>query len=182
MRRLVRLLTLTQLLIACAADGSAPIYDNQQGTDCSGKCDGADDTGYFLDSYDAARTRFRATAARVAATHPGAELGRYEVPSAIDQDLTTDWVYLPATGTPQRLIIVTSGVHGAEAFVGSAVQEMLMGEWLPAAKLDTTSVLFVHALNPWGYKHRRRVTAAWARRSVSAAAPSCHGCPRGHRR
>jgi hypothetical protein len=116
------------------------------------------DVQYFLDSYDAARGRFRATAAKLITAHAGAETGHYEVPSATDPDLTTDWLYLPATGTPQRLIIITSGVHGAEAFVGSAVQEMLMREWLPRTRLVDTSVLVVHALNPWGYKHRRRVT------------------------
>lgn len=157
MRSLVKLLTLTQLLFGCADAEREPIYDNEDG-DCGGKCDGADSTGYFLGSYDVARSRFRATAARLAASASGAEIGHYDVPSETDGDLTTDWVYVPATGTPQRLVIVTSGVHGAEAFVGSAVQEMLMTEWLPGIRRDDTSVLIVHALNPWGYKHRRRVT------------------------
>jgi hypothetical protein len=152
-----RLVSLALVLAGCAADGPDPIYDNEEGSDCGGKCDGADDTGYFLGSYDSARTRFRATAAELAAAHAGAEVGNYAVPSASDRDLTTDFLYLPAK-TPERLVIFTSGVHGAEAFVGSAVQEMLMRRWLPSVSLDTTSVLFVHAMNPWGYRHRRRVT------------------------
>jgi len=157
MRGLVNLLTLTQLLFGCATSAT-PVLDNEDNGDCGGKCDGADATGYFLGSYEAGRQRFRATAARLAASRPGAEVGHYEVASTTDRDLTTDWLYLPATGTPHRLVIVTSGVHGAEAFVGSAVQEMLMREWLPGLVADDTSVLVVHALNPWGYQHRRRVT------------------------
>ncbi len=157
MRGIVKLLTLTQLVFGCANAAREPIYDNEGG-DCGGKCDSADSSGYFLGSYDGARERFRATSARLAASAPGAERGHYEVASETDDDLTTDWVYLPAIGSPQRLVIVTSGVHGAEAFVGSAVQELLMREWLPGVDRTDTSVLVVHALNPWGYKHRRRVT------------------------
>ena len=143
-------------VISCTTDEREPVYDNEVGADCVGKCDGADGSGLFLGSYDAARTRFRATAKRLAATRAGAEIGALAVPSATDADLTIDFVYLPATGVREKLVIVTSGVHGAEAFVGSAVQEMLMATM--AVDATKTSVLFVHALNPWGYKHRRRVT------------------------
>jgi hypothetical protein len=159
---MVRLRTLFFAVVAalagCATDDHDAVYDNEEGTDCGGKCDSADQTGFFLATYDEARTRFRATAAELAAAHPGAEVGNYAVPSATDSDLTTDFIYLPATGTPEKLVIFTSGVHGAEAFVGSAVQEMLMRRWLPTANLEHTGVLFVHSLNPWGHRHRRRVT------------------------
>ncbi len=157
MRGLVKLLTLTRRLFGYADAQREPSCDDEGG-DCGGTRDSADTSGYFLGSYDGARARFRATAARLAASAPGSEIGHYEVPSQTDRDLTTDWVYLPATGSPQRLVIVTSGVHGAEAFVGSGVQELLMREWLPGVNRADTSVLVVHALNPWGYKHRRRVT------------------------
>jgi hypothetical protein len=151
--------TLAIALSGCAADeGHEPVYDNEETSDCGGKCDGADGTGYFLSSYDSNRARFRATSKDIAATHAKSEIGSYAVPSATDSDLTIDYLYLPAKGTPQKLVIYTSGVHGAEAFVGSAVQEMLMKQWLPKADLTSTSVLFVHSLNPWGHRHKRRVT------------------------
>jgi hypothetical protein len=144
-------------MTACTDSEREPIYDNGAMSDCGGKCDSADATGLFLGSYDAARDRFRATSARIAAEHPAAETGAIAVPSATDADLTIDFLYLPAA-TPDKLVIVTSGVHGAEAFVGSAVQEMMMTRLLPQWDAGRTSVLFVHALNPWGYRHRRRVT------------------------
>jgi len=133
------------LVASCAYEG---IVDAPQ----------ADSTGYFLHSYDDARLRFRATAERLASGHAGAEIDHLAVASATDDDLTIDYVYLPATRSPKKLVIFTSGVHGAEAFVGSGVQEMLMTTWLPSLDFSETSVLVIHSLNPWGYRHGRRVT------------------------
>jgi hypothetical protein len=56
--------------------------------------------------------------------------------------------------SPEELIIHISGTHGPEGHIGSKIQrEFLNG-------LNNTggpSILFVHALNPFGFKYNRRV-------------------------
>ena len=55
----------------------------------------------------------------------------------------------------RRLLLITSGIHGVEGFAGSAVQCAFI-----AAKMQPLpgrAVVLVHALNPWGFAHLRRV-------------------------
>ena len=118
----------------------------------------ASDEGYYLEAgYDEARTRFRLGAAALQEVLPEVEIGQIPVPSETDDDLTMDWLYVPATGSPEKLLIVTSGVHGIEAFAGSAVQQMMLSEIVFAQDRTHLSLLFIHAVNPWGYRHLRRV-------------------------
>ncbi len=56
---------------------------------------------------------------------------------------------------PNRALVHTSGIHGVEGFVGSAVQLGLLKS-LPALKEDTALIL-VHVLNPFGMAWLRRV-------------------------
>lgn len=57
-----------------------------------------------------------------------------------------------------HLMIAMSGTHGAEGFCGSGVQT----GWLRSGMFDTlpadTAVLLIHAINPYGFAHVRRVT------------------------
>ncbi|AWY44235.1 DUF2817 domain-containing protein [Pseudomonas putida] len=71
------------------------------------------------------------------------------------ETLATD-VVLDGPLDASRMLIVISGVHGVEGFTGSAVQTGLLGMALP--KPDDVSVLYVHAINPFGFSHLRRVT------------------------
>ncbi len=53
-----------------------------------------------------------------------------------------------------QLIVFSSGLHGIEGFVGSALQRQFMQD------LNVKSdVLMIHSLNPWGMKNLRRVNA-----------------------
>ena len=60
---------------------------------------------------------------------------------------------------PDRTLIVSSGLHGVEGFIGSAIQLAWLhrlaagGSSLP----DGTRAVFLHALNPYGFAWRRRV-------------------------
>lgn len=73
-----------------------------------------------------------------------------------DEQLCVD---VASIGAPEseRVVIVSSGLHGVEGFFGSAVQlawlEGLTAEWLPPAN---TKVVLVHALNPFGFAWLRR--------------------------
>jgi hypothetical protein len=114
--------------------------------------------GHFEPGYDQSRDAFRRLAERLTTAYRGVERGAIEVPGGRDRDLTIDWLYIPAQAQPGRLLIVTSGIHGVEGPAGSAVQRHFMTEVLPKTDLAEMSVLLVHALNPFGFRHMRRVT------------------------
>ena len=58
---------------------------------------------------------------------------------------------------PEHRIVLTSALHGVEGALGARIQvralEALGHEGLP----DGVGVTFVHAVNPWGFAHGRRV-------------------------
>lgn len=103
-------------------------------------------------TYDECRTRFRraATAAGVAVeSHAIAARG----PDG--QELTIDLVAF-GTRRPRRALLIMSGVHGVEGFVGSALQCDLVSRLDPATLPDDMAVVVVHSVNPWGMAWWRR--------------------------
>ena len=107
---------------------------------------------HFRPTYAAAREAFRTAAA---ARGLKVESHRNPAKGAEGEELTTDVAVLgPADAS--RLMIVVSGTHGAEGFCGSGIQVgwLAADHPLPA----DTAILFVHALNPYGFSHVRRVT------------------------
>jgi hypothetical protein len=60
----------------------------------------------------------------------------------------------------KNLLIVSSGCHGAEGYCGSGVQVYALhdADWLAQARAASVAVLYIHALNPHGFSHLRRVT------------------------
>jgi hypothetical protein len=65
-------------------------------------------------------------------------------------------------GDPQaeRMLIVSSACHGVEGHCGSGVQVFALhdAEWREKARAQGVAVLYLHALNPHGFSHGRRVT------------------------
>ena len=59
-----------------------------------------------------------------------------------------------------NLLIISSACHGAEGFCGSGVQVQALhdADWLEKARASGTAVLYIHALNPYGFSHLRRTT------------------------
>lgn len=114
---------------------------------------------WFIDDYHAARRDFLARGDTLAATLRGVE--RFEIPVASRQGvagLFVDGLYVPAQGAPKRLLVISCGVHGVEGPAGSAVMRLFMAEFMKPALLDETGVLFLHALNPYGFATGRRFT------------------------
>jgi Protein of unknown function (DUF2817) len=60
----------------------------------------------------------------------------------------------------KNLLIVSSACHGVEGYCGSGVQTFALhdAEWLEKARASGTAVLYIHALNPYGFSHIRRAT------------------------
>ena len=114
--------------------------------------------GYYIDSYVDSRNDFRKRGAALRERFKGVDISRVSVPSRVDNDLTVDVLYIPAQSAKKRLLVLSSGTHGVEGFVGAAIQRMFLDEMLTKDFLDTTGVLLIHSLNPYGFKYERRVT------------------------
>lgn len=73
------------------------------------------------------------------------------------EELATDVArFGPPPGEAETVVIIQSGVHGVEGYMGSGVQRLLLGDgsFTPPPK---TAVVFVHAVNPYGFSWSRRV-------------------------
>jgi hypothetical protein len=71
-------------------------------------------------------------------------------------DLSIDW-YWAEPLQKDTLVIVSTGEHGIEGYVGSALLKIFMDEFAPRIDSHGTGLLLVHAINPWGMKYGRKV-------------------------
>jgi hypothetical protein len=112
------------------------------------------DASSFSSDYVAARARFRA-----AALAAGWDTLAVPIPAVgpNGEQLTVDVARL-GPERAERLVVVSSGLHGVEGFFGSAVQAALLEERLPGwAPPPGLAVVLIHALNPYGFAAVRRV-------------------------
>ena len=113
---------------------------------------------YFNDSYDDARKNFRLKSDELILKYPGAKKFDLPVTSNKDTNLTIDFCFIPGSESADKIIILSSGVHGLEGYVGSAVQLFFMANYINTDFLENTGVLLIHSVNPYGFKYTRRVT------------------------
>ena len=74
-----------------------------------------------------------------------------------EQDgLYIDTFYLPASQSQTNLVVLTTGVHGIEGYIGSVMLDVFFGEIYPTLDPDNTGVLVVANVNPYGMKYMRR--------------------------
>jgi hypothetical protein len=108
----------------------------------------------FPSSYDSSRARFTRDVERI---RPLWHSSRFEShPLTEHSDLSIDWLWAEPR-VKKNLIIVSTGQHGIEGYVGSAMLKVFMDEFAPRLNADNTGALLIHAINPWGMKHRRKV-------------------------
>ena len=112
--------------------------------------------GHFSQRYAEARAKFLAAADAAgldATSHPHPMLGRDGEPLALD-------VVRDGPLDAASLLIVSSACHGVEGFCGSGVQTALLhaSAWRRAAAEAGVAVLYLHALNPYGFSWWRRTT------------------------
>lgn len=113
---------------------------------------------YYHETYDDCRSAFRKETHFFLDNFDSVRIGNIQVESMVDSDLTVDWCYIPPKIHKEKLLVVTSGLHGIEGYAGSAVQLMFMDKILNARQLDDIGVLLIHGMNPYGFKYRRKVT------------------------
>jgi len=115
-------------------------------------------TNHFNDSYEDCRSAFLSEVSTLKQEFSDVEISSIAVPSKKNEELYVDIAYIPARDTSLNLLILTSGIHGIEGFTGSAIQLMTIRELLSPDLLSKTGILFVHGLNPFGFKNNRRVS------------------------
>jgi hypothetical protein len=106
----------------------------------------------FSASYAAARAKFLE-----AATAAGMTLRSYEHPlKGRDGETLAMDVALDGPPDAERLFIVSSACHGVEGYCGSGVQVYAAhdAEWRAKARAGGVAVLYIHALNPHGFRTR----------------------------
>jgi len=112
------------------------------------------DLSVFPKDYVEGRDRFR-TAAKAAGCRLEAHAIDAKGPDG--GELTIDVAFRDGSGMAQRVVIVSSGLHGAEGFFGSGIQtawlETVGQSWQPPAGVR---LIIAHALNPYGFAWRRR--------------------------
>ena len=117
---------------------------------------GGDAARYFSQSYAEARSKFLAAAdARglKAESHLHPRAGRDG--EALAMDVVRDG---PADAA--ALLLISSACHGVEGYCGSGVQTALLDDaaWHAEVQRSGVAVLYVHALNPYGFSWWRRTT------------------------
>ncbi|MEC7204159.1 MAG: DUF2817 domain-containing protein, partial [Pseudomonadota bacterium] len=108
---------------------------------------------YFAADYAEARAKFLESAKAVDVLkwkfdHP--------LTGPSGEALGTDIVWLGAENA-RNVVVAGSATHGIEGFCGSGCQTGFLTEnWMSRLAADTALVL-VHANNPYGFAHQRRV-------------------------
>jgi hypothetical protein len=110
----------------------------------------------FAHSYASARKRFFDAAQ---ARGIPVESFKHRLPGLHNETLAMD-VVLDGPPDAERLLVVSSGVHGVEGFCGSGIQVLTLKdrELTERARERGVALLYIHAVNPYGFSHVRRVT------------------------
>ena len=108
----------------------------------------------FLNSYDDVRRHLGERVEMLKAEGIEVQYDTY----AIDEsdDLYIDNIYLPATVETTNLILLTTGVHGMEGYIGSVMLDVFFEDIYPTLNTENTGILIVANVNPYGMKYMRR--------------------------
>ena len=105
---------------------------------------------FFSADYQSAREKFREAAERGGARLTALDL---EAKGPKGEELTIDIAWFGAE-QPRQVLLHSSGVHGVEAFAGSAVQLQWLAKGVSTD--EDTAVVLVHVINPYGMAWLRR--------------------------
>lgn len=109
---------------------------------------------YFSKDYAGARSMFQRLARSA-----GIPLDGYAITGKGPggETLATDIAWV-GNREARQVLVVQSGVHGVEAFAGSAVQCSLLEH--PPSGIGDPALVLVHVVNPWGMAWLRRTNAS----------------------
>jgi len=103
----------------------------------------------FYESYEEIRLHLRELTAEL-----GVEISSHPIDEA--DGLYIDSFYLPGTEEQTNLIVLTTGVHGIEGYIGATMLDVFFAEIYPTLDSGNTGVLVVANVNPYGMKYFRR--------------------------
>ena len=109
----------------------------------------------FYNEYDEVRTHLLDTVEELKTEGHNVQLSSH----AIDEKdgLYIDSLYIPATENQTNLIVITTGVHGIEGYIGSVMLDVFWEEiYSSEINKANTGVLVVANVNPYGMKYHRR--------------------------
>lgn len=108
---------------------------------------------YFSKDYATARARFLAAAEKA-----GGKITSHVHPlkGPEGEELAIDVARIGPAGA-NRLLAITSGTHGIEGYCGSGIQCALLERGLAGELPADTALVFIHAVNPYGFAWARRV-------------------------
>ncbi len=107
---------------------------------------------YFSKDYDTSRNKFLDEARK---NNGRIYSFQNHKPGPNDQSLFTD-VAIFGTSAPKLTLVLTSGTHGVEGFVGSAIQTGLLRQGIVWDLIPDMQLVMIHAINPYGFAHLRR--------------------------
>jgi hypothetical protein len=110
---------------------------------------------FFSADYFEARDKFL-----LAAKEAGAQVQHYQntnVKGPGGEDLFTDVARI-GSDKARKFVVIVSATHGNEGYCGSGCQIGYLKEQMYEARAEDTALIFVHAINPYGFAHIRRVT------------------------
>lgn len=105
----------------------------------------------FPQSYEHSRIRFLSQCQKVSGARKS-----FSIASESEKNLYVDICFKNRKNS-QNLLILSSGVHGPEAYAGSAAQSVFLEKYIALPEYQNISVILVHAMNPYGFKTGRRV-------------------------
>ena len=149
-----------------------------------------DSSQYFSIEYASARELFLKLAERAAASLESFEvsipLESRSAQELVISNLTIDAATIRGENS-NRVVVVTSGLHGVEGFVGSAIQSRILDELIrnPDQVFSHScrpSIVLIHAINPFGFANVRRTDEANVdlNRNFLSNAETYQGCPPGY--
>ena len=108
----------------------------------------------FFNSYDEIRSHLKERVAELRKNGIAVEVNEY----AVDEkdNLYIDNIYLPSNSEKENLIVLTTGVHGMEGYIGSVMLDVFFDEIYPNIDTEKTGILVVANVNPYGMKYMRR--------------------------
>ena len=109
---------------------------------------------YFYTTYEEVRAHLSERVESLKQSGVTVEYNTYAINAA--DDLYIDNIYLPANKENTNLIILTTGVHGIEGYIGSAMLDVFFEDIYPTIDTDKTGILIVANVNPYGMKYMRR--------------------------
>ena len=107
---------------------------------------------HFKNDYTESTKNFLETAKQVLQSNQKAQLKYFG-----NEDSKIPILYWPTSSQKNNLVVLISGVHGVEGFVGSAVQNHILEHHLNSKSPKSYDLLVVHGFNPYGMINKRRV-------------------------